>query len=63
MFSFLLLSSLFIFTITGFNWRLQGGNSHTYFILTHTYIYIYIAKRFSNPRKQSTPCEGDGKRK
>ena len=28
-----------------------------------TYIYIYIAKRFSNPRKESTPCDGDGKRK
>ena len=27
------------------------------------YIYIYIAKRFSNPRKESTPCDGDGKRK
>ena len=26
-------------------------------------IYIYIAKRFSNPRKESTPCDGDGKRK
>ena len=25
--------------------------------------YIYIAKRFSNPRKESTPCDGDGKRK
>ena len=27
------------------------------------FIYIYIAKRFSNPRKESTPCDGDGKRK
>ena len=22
-----------------------------------------IAKRFSNPRKEGTPCDGDGKRK
>ena len=27
------------------------------------YIYIYVAKRFSNPRKESTPCDGDSKRK
>ena len=23
----------------------------------------HIAKRFSNPRKEGTPCDGDGKRK
>ena len=27
------------------------------------YIYIYIVKRFSDPRKEGTPCDGDGKRK
>ena len=27
------------------------------------YMHMYVAKRFSNPRKESTPCEGDGKRK
>ena len=27
------------------------------------YIHIYIVKRFSNPRKEGTPYDGDGKRK
>ena len=28
-----------------------------------SYLYIYIAKGLSNPRKESTPSDGDGKRK
>ena len=24
---------------------------------------LYIAKRFSNSKKEGTPCDGDGKRK
>ena len=33
-----------------------------YFIYVYVCIYI-IAKGFSNPRKEGTPCHGDGKRK
>ena len=33
------------------------------YISTDLTLYIYIVKRFSNPRKEGTPCDGDGKRK
>ena len=41
----------------------MGKTAANYVLLFHVYIDIYIAKRFSNPRKESTPCDGDGKRK
>ena len=50
-----------------------GGSTGTVLVaidkFAPKYIYIYIqhteekiAKRFSNPRKESIPCDGDGKR-
>ena len=41
----------------------DNNNSKSRAATNVKYIYIYIVKRFSNPRKESTPCDGDGKRK
>ena len=40
--------------------QLNSGWCHT---VIKFHLHIYIAKRFSNPRKEGTPCDGDGKRK